>query len=120
MGIVHIPRTAASIAKGYIKRRMSPLSDKEKNLVGVGFKQPPHVYTSRAGLFDVDLMGHMNNASYLTHAVSLARSALCFVISQIENHELSSLPQTNRSWLDGNGLHSEERWRQMSEANRFS
>jgi acyl-CoA thioesterase FadM len=72
MGIVHIPRTAAAIAKGYIKRRMSPLSDREKSLVGLGFQQPPYVYTSRAGLFDVDVMLHMNNASYLTHA-ELAR-----------------------------------------------
>lgn len=72
MGIVHIPRTAAAIAKGYWKRRMSPLSNTEKSLVGLGFNQPPHVYTSRAGLFDVDVMLHMNNASYLTHA-ELAR-----------------------------------------------
>ena len=72
MGIVHIPRTAAAVVKGYMKRRMSPLSDTEKSLVGLGFNQPPHVYTSRAGLFDVDIMLHMNNASYLTHA-ELAR-----------------------------------------------
>ncbi|KAL7521382.1 hypothetical protein ACHAWX_006053 [Stephanocyclus meneghinianus] len=72
MGIVHIPRTFAAIAKGYWKRRTSPLSDREKSLVGLGFQQPPYVYTSRAGLFDVDVMFHMNNASYLTHA-ELAR-----------------------------------------------
>ena len=72
MGIVHIPRTAAAVAKGYIKRRMSPLSDHEKSLIGLGFQQPPYVYSARAGLFDVDVMLHMNNASYLTHA-ELAR-----------------------------------------------
>lgn len=72
MGVVHIPRTAAAIAKGYIKRRLSPLSDTEKALVGIGLKNQPYVYSSRAGLFDVDVMLHMNNASYLTHA-ELAR-----------------------------------------------
>lgn len=72
MGIVHIPRTIAAIVRGITKRRLSPLSEKEKSLVGVGINNPPHIYTSRAGLFDVDLMFHMNNASYLTHA-ELAR-----------------------------------------------
>ncbi|KAL3769983.1 hypothetical protein ACHAWO_008357 [Cyclotella atomus] len=72
MGLVHIPRTAAAIAKGFAKRRLSPLSDTDKSLVGLGFQSQPYVYTSRAGLFDVDLMLHMNNASYLTHA-ELAR-----------------------------------------------
>ncbi|KAL7548040.1 hypothetical protein ACHAWF_011327 [Thalassiosira exigua] len=72
MGVVHIPRTSFAAARGYLKRRSSPLTDKEKRLVGIGAKNPPHVYTSRAGLFDVDLMLHMNNASYLTHA-ELAR-----------------------------------------------
>mmetsp|Transcript_3031 Transcript_3031/g.6645 ORF Transcript_3031/g.6645 Transcript_3031/m.6645 type:complete len:219 (+) Transcript_3031:183-839(+) len=72
MGIVHIPRTAAAVFKGLAKRQLSPLSDHEKSLVGIGSNHPPHVYSSRAGLFDVDLMFHMNNASYLTHA-ELAR-----------------------------------------------
>jgi acyl-CoA thioesterase FadM len=72
MGLIHIPRTATAIAKGFIKRRLSPLSDTDKSLVGLGFQNQPYVYTSRAGLFDVDLMLHMNNASYLTHA-ELAR-----------------------------------------------
>ncbi|KAL7529073.1 hypothetical protein ACHAXR_002783 [Thalassiosira sp. AJA248-18] len=72
MGIVHIPRTAAATFRGLTKRRLSPLSDREKSLVGIGTRHPPHVYSSRAGLFDVDLMFHMNNASYLTHA-ELAR-----------------------------------------------
>ncbi|KAL7462404.1 hypothetical protein ACHAXS_002780 [Conticribra weissflogii] len=72
MGIIHIPRTAAAIFKGYVKRRLCPIPENERALIGIGFKQPPHVYTSRAGAFDVDLMMHMNNASYLTHA-ELAR-----------------------------------------------
>jgi acyl-CoA thioesterase FadM len=72
MGIVHIPRTIAAITRGMVKRRLSPLSENEKSLVGVGLNNPPHIYSSRAGLFDVDLMFHMNNASYLTHA-ELAR-----------------------------------------------
>jgi acyl-CoA thioesterase FadM len=72
MGVVHIPRTIAAIVRGMTKRRLSPLSDNEKSLVGVGLNNPPHIYSSRAGLFDVDLMFHMNNASYLTHA-ELAR-----------------------------------------------
>lgn len=72
MGIIHVPRTIAAIARGVTKRRLSPLSDKEKSLVGVGPNNLPHIYSSRAGLFDVDLMFHMNNASYLTHA-ELAR-----------------------------------------------
>ena len=72
MGIVHVPRTVFAIAKGYFKRRTSPLPDAKKSLVGIGFKQPPYVYSSHAGLFDVDVMLHMNNASYLTHA-ELAR-----------------------------------------------
>ena len=67
MGLVHVPRTAAAVLKGTIKRHLSPLTDKEKMLVGIG-KDNPHVYTSRAGIFDVDIMFHMNNASYLSHA----------------------------------------------------
>ncbi|EED94502.1 predicted protein [Thalassiosira pseudonana CCMP1335] len=72
MGLVHLPRTAFAVARGYMKRQISPLSDSEKSLVGLGFQHPPHVYSSHAGLFDVDIMLHMNNASYLTHA-ELAR-----------------------------------------------
>lgn len=72
MGIVHVPRTVGAVVKGLAKRQLSPLSSAEKSVVGVGLNNPPHVYTSRAGLFDVDLMLHMNNASYLTHA-ELAR-----------------------------------------------
>ena len=72
MGIVHIPRTIAAIAKGTVRRLQSPLCDQAKALTGIGPNNPPYIYSSRAGLFDVDIMGHMNNASYLTHA-ELAR-----------------------------------------------
>jgi len=72
MGIVHIPRTVAASLRGYLKRRLSPLPENEASLIGFGPNRPPHIYKSRAGLFDIDLMGHMNNASYLTHA-ELAR-----------------------------------------------
>ncbi|KAK1740815.1 hypothetical protein QTG54_008910 [Skeletonema marinoi] len=70
MGIIHIPRTVAASLRGVVKRKLSPLSDKDISLVGT--IDVPHIYTSRAGIFDVDLMGHMNNASYLNHA-ELAR-----------------------------------------------
>lgn len=69
MGIIHIPRTIAASVRGAVKRRLSPLSDQEISLVGIS---QPHIYSSRAGIFDVDLMGHMNNAAYLQHA-ELAR-----------------------------------------------
>lgn len=69
MGIIHIPRTIAASVRGAVKRRLSPLSDQEISLVGIS---KPHIYSSRAGIFDVDLMGHMNNAAYLQHA-ELAR-----------------------------------------------
>ena len=70
MGIIHIPRTIAASLRGAVKRRLSPLSEQEMSLVGT--PDVPHIYTSRAGMFDVDLMGHMNNAAYLQHA-ELAR-----------------------------------------------
>ena len=70
MGIIHVPRTMAASLRGAVKRRISPLSDRE--IARVGTIEAPHIYTSRAGIFDVDIMGHMNNASYLQHA-ELAR-----------------------------------------------
>jgi len=71
MGLVHIPRTFAAAIKGSIQRYRCPLDDATKSLVGIG-KHPPHIYSARAGIFDVDVMFHMNNASYLNHA-ELAR-----------------------------------------------
>ena len=72
MGLVHIPRTFAAAIKGGIQRYRCPLSDDAKSLVGIGLNNPPHIYSARAGIFDVDVMFHMNNASYLNHA-ELAR-----------------------------------------------
>jgi acyl-CoA thioesterase FadM len=67
MGLVHTPRVLASIAKGLYRQ-----GDKSKNaLIGMSLEHP-HIYQARAGLFDVDHLGHMNNASYLNHA-ELAR-----------------------------------------------
>ncbi|KAL3916504.1 MAG: hypothetical protein SGPRY_006790 [Prymnesium sp.] len=54
MGVVHVPRVLASLARGFV-RRSTPL-DKTLALAS------PHVAQRRAGLFDLDLHGHMNNA----------------------------------------------------------
>jgi acyl-CoA thioesterase FadM len=63
MGLIHTPRTIAAIARGLWKPEMK----------GVGFHPSiPHIYESRVGVLDADYMGHMNNASTLTHA-ELAR-----------------------------------------------
>ena len=60
MGLVHMPRVIASVAKGMYRGRQKGSS---------GFAaQFPHIYTARVGVFDVDYLGHMNNASYLNHA----------------------------------------------------
>lgn len=67
MGLVHTPRVLISLAKGLVKRRNDPNS----SLIGVGSANP-YVYKARAGLFDVDYLGHLNNAAYLSHA-ELAR-----------------------------------------------
>jgi acyl-CoA thioesterase FadM len=60
MGIVHTPRVIASVAKGLLRK--SP-----NKLVGLG-PDNPHIYHARVGLFDVDYLGHLNNAAYLSHA----------------------------------------------------
>jgi len=59
MGLVHMPRVIASVAKGMYRGRQQGAS---------GFVKGPHIYTAHAGIFDVDYLGHMNNASYLNHA----------------------------------------------------
>eukprot|EP00934_Nitzschia_sp_Nitz4_P006589 Nitzschia sp. Nitz4//scaffold161_size51353//12235//12964//NITZ4_006942-RA/size51353-processed-gene-0.57-mRNA-1//1//CDS//3329537891//6579//frame0 len=59
MGLIHTPRVLFSVARGLMNQ--TPI-DK-----AVGFSVP-HKYTARVGLFDVDYMGHMNNAAYLSHA----------------------------------------------------
>ena len=60
MAIIHTPRVLASLAKGLRKQASS------KN-VGI-VANHPHIYHARVGLFDVDYLGHMNNAAFLSHA----------------------------------------------------
>jgi acyl-CoA thioesterase FadM len=70
MGLTHTPRVIASIARGLLRRRGTT----EKAILegsGIG-PQNPHLYQARAGLLDVDYLGHLNNAAYLSHA-ELAR-----------------------------------------------
>ena len=67
MGLVHTPRVIGSIARGFLKRR----SDPSPSIVGIGVGND-HKYVARVGLFDVDYLGHLNNAAYLNHA-ELAR-----------------------------------------------
>ena len=63
-GPILLPRIAASLVRGHLTRnRWRP---------NHCFGDDPHVYTARAGLLDIDLLGHMNNAAYLTHC-ELAR-----------------------------------------------
>ena len=85
MGIIQIPKLIASVAKGYYKR--SQILSKQKKTTtlpktttsssssssntlpndGIGYSNP-YVYNSKCGIFDIDVFGHMNNASYLNHA----------------------------------------------------
>lgn len=67
MGLVHTPRVIISVMKGLYQNRSKAFTAS----LGIG-PSNPHIYTSRAGLFDVDYLGHMNNAAYLQHA-ELAR-----------------------------------------------
>jgi acyl-CoA thioesterase FadM len=71
MVLVITPRTIISIGRGIIKRRYDGRRGLDTNLSGIG-RENPYVYNARVGLFDVDYLGHMNNAMYLCHA-ELAR-----------------------------------------------
>jgi len=66
MGLVHTPRVIASVIKGLYKKYVNGLKP-----LGLGANNP-HIYRAHAGIFDVDYLGHMNNAAYLQHA-ELAR-----------------------------------------------
>jgi acyl-CoA thioesterase FadM len=70
MVILTTPRTVFSIGKGLLKRSHGGAGP-AATASGIG-SDNPHVYTARAGVFDVDYLGHMNNAMYLSHA-ELAR-----------------------------------------------
>ena len=81
MAILHTPRTIAVIARGMLKRRrvlaaatsttdafpfvgIDPSGNRSSN-----HTTNAHIYTSNLNVFfDADYLGHMNNASYLTHA----------------------------------------------------
>lgn len=65
MGLTHTPRVLWNIAKGYYRHRHL------RNNASLDALET-HVYQARAGLLDVDYLGHLNNASYLSHA-ELAR-----------------------------------------------
>jgi len=83
MVLIHAPRMFYSIAKGLIRRRGNP----EASLSGMG-PHHPHIYYGRAGLLDVDYLGHMNNAQYLSHA-ELARwdmTAFNGLLSTLHSH----------------------------------
>ena len=69
MVLLTTPRTLVSIGKGLLKRRADGAT--VAAMSGIG-SDNPHVYTARAGFWDVDYLGHMNNAMYLSHA-ELAR-----------------------------------------------
>ena len=66
MGLLHIPRVAASCARGWLRGRKTPAV-----IDGVG-SGVSHTYRARCGLLDVDVNAHMNHAAFLTHA-ELAR-----------------------------------------------
>lgn len=90
MAILHTPRTIAAIARGMLKRRrdLAAIAATDTNtsatlpFVGIapggrkndldnhtGASNKAHVYKSNLNVFfDADYLGHMNNASYLTHA----------------------------------------------------
>ena len=59
MVLIHLPRVAASIASGLL----TPFAPASTRLA----ISSPHIYRARAGVFDVDQFGHMNNAAYLVH-----------------------------------------------------
>ena len=58
MTIIHSPRVIASIVRGLREQSSS-------NNVGI---VSHHKYNARVGLFDVDYLGHLNNAAFLNHA----------------------------------------------------
>jgi len=89
MGIVHTPRVIASITRGLLKRRNAVL---DQPTPGLGLENP-YVYLGRAGLFDIDYLGHLNNAAYLNHA-EMARwemTAYNGMLSSMHNHKISFL-----------------------------
>lgn len=79
MAILHTPRTLVSIARGFWRKRLAATTAAAgKDDVTSRFRgyvpapdgsSNPFVYQSKPNvLWDLDYLGHMNNASYLTHA----------------------------------------------------
>ena len=83
MAILHTPRTIAAIGRGMLKRRreLAATADASSYIPFIGIiphgndqsdasaTNNAHVYKSNLNVFfDADYLGHMNNASYLTHA----------------------------------------------------
>mmetsp|Transcript_132079 Transcript_132079/g.196765 ORF Transcript_132079/g.196765 Transcript_132079/m.196765 type:complete len:210 (+) Transcript_132079:153-782(+) len=62
MTIVHTPRVIASVVRGLRNRSQS-----HQQHVGLT-PSNPHKYQSRVGVFDIDYLGHLNNAAFLSHA----------------------------------------------------
>ena len=95
MGLIHTPRVIFSIAKGLLARsRQSNQQQSSRLFVGLG--DNIHSYYARAGLFDVDYLGHLNNAAYLNHA-EMARWEL-----SAENGLFESLAKTGATFLVAN------------------
>jgi hypothetical protein len=105
MGIIHTPRTLYAVAKGFLSRSRNakrPATAATTTTTttttpmsvpaGIG-RDNPHLYTARMGLFDVDYLGHMNNASYLSHA-EYARWQMC-----AENGLISAMWQHNMHFV---------------------
>jgi len=63
-GPILLSRIAAALVRGYMGRH--------RWRAGTCFGNNPHIYNGRAGILDIDIMQHMNNASYFTHT-ELAR-----------------------------------------------
>lgn len=62
MGLIQIPRVAAAVLRGHLNQRKLPRG----STAAVGIDRP-HVSLRRAGIWDVDVLGHMNNAAYMVH-----------------------------------------------------
>lgn len=85
MTLIHTPRVIASLVKGLRQQSSS------KN-VGISAGNP-HKYSARIGLFDIDYLGHMNNAAFLSHA-EYARWEMTAA-----NGLLTSMYKTNTNYM---------------------
>lgn len=90
MAIIHTPRVIWSLLNGLRKHRARDVNNKavlsaaqvaagvdgtttatttKEAKTGLGLRvDDPHRYYARVGIFDVDYLGHMNNAAFLSHA----------------------------------------------------